>query len=92
MESVLFIYVGFFSSCVALPIVCPYVLYTRVFIRKFPSIFEKPQNYVRPSAMQISNFALIKLMKVLKNNRNKAFVGLSDCRTIGLSDYWTVGL
>jgi hypothetical protein len=49
---------------------------TRVFIRKFPSIFEKPQNYVRPSAMQISNLALIKLMKVLKNNlaKNDIFV------------------
>jgi hypothetical protein len=41
-----------------------HVLYTRVFIRKFPSIFEKPQNYVRPSAMHINNLALIKLMKV----------------------------
>ena len=45
-----------------------HVLYTRVFIRKFPSIFEKSQNYVRPSAMHISNLVLIKLMKVLKNN------------------------
>ena len=53
-----------------------HVLYTRVFIRKFPSIFEKPQNYVRPSAMHISNPALIKLMKVLKNNlaKNDIFV------------------
>jgi fructose-1-phosphate kinase PfkB-like protein len=48
-----------------------HVLYTRVFIRKFPSIFEKTQNYVRPSAMHISNLALIKLMKVLKNNLSK---------------------
>jgi hypothetical protein len=24
--------------------------------------------------------------------RNKAFVGLSDCRTVGLSDCWTIGL
>ena len=50
--------------------------YTRVFIRKFPSIFEKPQNYVRPFAMQISNLAFIKLMKVLKNNlaKNDIFV------------------
>ena len=53
-----------------------HVLYTRVFIRKFPSIFEKPQNYVRPSTMHISNLALIKLMKVLKNNlaKNDIFV------------------
>jgi hypothetical protein len=38
--------------------------------------FEKPQNYVRPPAMQISNLALIKLIKVLKNNlaKNDIFV------------------
>ena len=46
-------------------------LYSYIFIRKFPSIFEKPQNYVRPPAMQISNLALIKLIKVLKNNLAK---------------------
>jgi hypothetical protein len=41
-----------------------------------PSIFEKPQNYVHPSAMHISNLALIKRMKVLKNNlaNNDIFV------------------
>jgi hypothetical protein len=39
-----------------------HLLYTRVFIRKFPFIFEKLQNYVRPSAMHKSNLALIKLM------------------------------
>jgi hypothetical protein len=33
-----------------------HVLYTRVFIRKFPFIFEKPQNYVRPSAMHKFEF------------------------------------
>ena len=68
-----------------------HVLYTRVFIRKFPPIFKNPQNYVRPSAMHISNLALIKLMKVLKNNlaKNDIFVisGYGPFIFIRLSKY-----
>ena len=59
-----------------------HVLYTRVFIRIFPSIFENPQNYVRPSTMHISNLALLKLMKVLKNNLAK-----NDIRNFRI---WTI--
>ena len=70
----------FLSSCVALPIVCPSMI--SCFRCSGPFFGEQTVRFLAPYYTCHSvNF-----------QRNKAFVGLSDCRTIGPSDYRTVGL
>ena len=79
MESVLFIYVFFFSSCVSLPIVCPSMI--SYFRCSGPFFGEKTVRFLAPYYTCYSvNF-----------QRNKAFVGLSDYRIVRLLDCRIIG-
>jgi hypothetical protein len=73
-------YMCFLSSCVALPIVCP----------SYDIVF--PMYWTFLWWVNVSVLAPYYTCYSVNFQRNKAFVGLSNCRTIGPSDYRTLGL